>query len=200
MHRVLTKVADVDGLQVVTFDEAKTHIKIGDADDDTFLQTYIDAAIDWAEDYTRRPIRYAQYLLKTEGFQTVDRQLCIRLQGTVASVDSVRYRNSSGVLTTIDGPAASPGPAIYEALAGQHSTVIRAAVNQSWPALQQYMDNLQVTFTAGWTGETVPAAIRHAILLKTAAGDALRAPGDDDDAQVDRAARRLLDPWVLPVW
>lgn len=200
MRRTLTPVAEGSGAQVVTLDEAKAHLRLThDTEDDTIMAE-IDAAISWAEDFAVRPIRRSQYLLTLDDFQMIEHRQSIRILGYVYSVDSVQYRDSNGTLQTIDGPSASPGPAVYEVLKGQHSTLIGVASGQSWPALHTYMDAIRVTFTAGWIATDVPYQIRQAILLKLGSLHRRRAPGDDADGGIDAAAQALLLPWKLPVW
>ncbi len=200
MRRALTPVAEGSDAQVVTLEEAKSHLRLTHDDEDDRIMAEVDAAIGWAEDYTARPIRRSQYLLTLDDFQTIDYRQSIRLQGFVYSVDTIQYRDANGTLQTIDGPSASPGPAVYEVLKGQHSTLICEATGQSWPALNEYMDAIRVTFTAGWIATDVPYQIRQSILLKLGSLHWRRAPGDDDDGGIDNAAQTLLSPWKLPVW
>jgi uncharacterized phiE125 gp8 family phage protein len=199
VNRTITPISEVDAAQVVTLEEAKDHLRLTGDDQLDRIAGEIDSAISWAEDLTARAIRRSQYLLSMETFQVIDHRQSIRIQGFVSSVDSIKYKDSSGTLQTVS-------TSVYQTLKGQHSTMIREAANQSWPALHQFMDALQVTFTAGWVSSDVPFQIRQAILLKLGSFHFVRAPGDSDDANivigrgVDIAAQALLKPWQLPVW
>lgn len=193
MNRTITPISEVDAAQVVTLEEAKDHLRLTGNDELDRIIGEVDAAISWAEDFTARAIRRSQYLLSMETFQIVDHRQSIRIQGFVPSVDSIKYRDSSGSLQTV-------ATSVYQTLKGQHSTMIREAANQSWPALHQFMDALQVTFTAGWISSDVPYQIRQAILLKLGSIHFRRGPGDDEDGGIDGAAEALLKSWKLPVW
>jgi uncharacterized phiE125 gp8 family phage protein len=199
VNRTITLVSVPDAAQVVTLEKAKAHLRVMDDDSDEQIVGEVEAAISWAEDFTARPIRRAQYLLSTDGFQMIDRRWSVRIQGSVSSIDSIQYRDSSGNLQTVDS-------SVYQTLIGQHSTLIREAPNKSWPELNEYLDALRVTFTAGWTDTDVPLAVRQAILLMVGKFHFTRAPGDPDEANtaigrgVEIAAKNLLGPWKLPVW
>jgi uncharacterized phiE125 gp8 family phage protein len=193
VNRTITPISEVDAAQVVTLEEAKDHLRLTGNDELDRIIGEVDAAISWAEDFTARAIRRSQYLLSMETFQIVDHRQSIRIQGFVPSVDSIKYRDSSGSLQTV-------ATSVYQTLKGQHSTMIREAANQSWPALHQFMDALQVTFTAGWISSDVPYQIRQAILLKLGSIHFRRGPGDDEDGGIDGAAEALLKSWKLPVW
>lgn len=185
-NRTVTLVEVGDDAPVVSLEAAKQHLRIIDDDADDLIFSEIDAAISWAEDQTARPIRRAEYLMTLESFQYIDGWPSIRIQGYVHAVDSIQYRNSAGTLQTI-------ATSVYEVLKGQHSTMIREATNQAWPALHHYMDAVRVTFTAGWIDTDVPHPIRQAILLK------ISAIHDAEDGP-EKAALSLLAPWKLPVW
>lgn len=193
MNRTITLVTVPDAAQVVNLEQAKAHLRITEDDSDDQIEAEVEAAISWAEDFTARPIRRAQYLLSMECFQLIDRRWSIRIQGYVKTVDSIKYRDSTGTLQTV-------ATSVYQALIGQHSTVIREAPNQSWPELQEYIDALQVTFTAGWIATDVPLPVKQAILLKLGSLHFRRGPGDEPDDGIDAAAEALLKPWKLPVW
>ena len=193
MNRTITPVAEIDSEQVVTLDDGKSHLRLTADEEDDRIVGEIDAAVSWAEDFTARAIRRSQYLLSMEAFQLIEHRASIRIQGYVSAVNSIQYRDSNGTLQTV-------ATSVYQTLKGQHSTMIREAINQSWPALHQFMDAVQVTFTAGWIASDVPYQVRQAILLKLGSLHFRRGPGDDADGGIDNAAEALLKPWKLPVW
>lgn len=184
--KALTLVSETDVAQVVTLHEAKEHLRITlDAEDDrTFIE--LDAAISQAEDFTRRPIRRAQYRFSTDQWRLVEGVNAIRLNGFVSAVDSIEYRDSNGTLQTI-------ATSVYDTLIGQHSTLIREAPNQSWPELAEYMENIRVTFTAGWSHTDVPYQVKLGVLM-------FLLWVHDADSAARETAEQILAPWRLPPW
>jgi len=187
MSNALLAASETDAAQVVTLREAKAHLRITlDAEDDRTM-VELDAAISWAADYMRRPVRRTQYTLSMPTWDRLrNNRAGVHLRGYVASVDSIEYTDSAGTLQTI-------ASSVYEVKTGTHHAEVRELPNQSWPGLNEYMEAVKVTYTAGYTQADVPFPIKQAILLKLE-------HIHDDSAAALSSAESLCMAWILPPW
>lgn len=144
----------------------KAHCRIDTSDFDTVLQTYLFAAIAWAEGAMHRTIfaRPHSWVLRDFPHKWPYE---IRLpRGKTQVVSSVQYV-SSGVVTTLAGGSASPiGADFQEDLRGDDGGVISPAAGSSWPSVDYDVPApLVINFMAGWLPAEVPDEIIHALLF-----------------------------------
>lgn len=186
MLRAQTLVSEDSGAQVVTLAQAKDHLCIVVDDQDDRIWREVDAAISASEDFLRRPLRRGSYQKLLDRWEIISGRYAIRLLGYVSAVTSIEYRDSNGTYQTI-------ASSVYESLIDEHSTLIREAPNQSWPELQEYVDNVRVTASIGWLQSDVPFAVQQGALMM------LSYIHDSDDS-AKMAAHSLLAPWRLSPW
>lgn len=184
--RTTTLVTEDSGSQVVWLSELKAALGIVDDSQDERLMMELDAAISWVGDYCRRPVRRGSYRTLMDNWDRIEGLLGIRIMGYVSAVTSVEYRTSSSTYATI-------ATSVYQSQLGQHSALVIEAPNQSWPGLGEWMDNVRVTYSAGWLHSDVPHSIRTAVTLKVA-----HQLDIDEDSLV--AVERMLEAWRLPPW
>lgn len=177
----------------VTLEEAKAHLCVTEDFQDELLRSYLEAAVDWARETTRRAIAKRDYLITRDRFPFQVWELPL---GKIQSITSVKYIDLNGALLTWTG---SPLP--YEIdLATEHNPRLRPKENDSWPSTGNFLSAAQVRVTAGWDQDDIPFTVRSAILLKLAELNEARAPGDPEGEAQAAAAASLLSNWTLPIW
>ena len=173
----------------VTLAEAKLHLRIDSADDDTLITNLITAATRWAEDYCDRTFCHTQWTMRLDSFYgavgnpvqfglKADGNNIEGRQGTVPSLDVELPRPpmvlaSTATAVTItytpsDG-ASTATLATTEYRVDRHATpgVCRPLYGQTWPSHLVDQNSVAVTWWAGYsaTGASVPAQVKSAILL-----------------------------------
>lgn len=143
--------------------EAKSHMRIGFADDDTYITNLIDVATEWAQEYARRQLITATYDLKLQHFP-IARHLVLP-RGPLQSVTSVSYIDTAGVTQTLVEDTD------FETITSKRDRgEIRLLPAKSWPAVQERARPVTVRFVAGYgdAASDVPEAVRQALLLLVA--------------------------------
>ena len=147
--------------QPVSVSEAKSHLRVDIADDDTLIGNLITSATEYVELYTGR-----SFIQRTYRADLPDFASAIRLpRGPVITLSSVAYYDTSSpeALTTW---AASN---YY-----LHNDIFWRRDGISFPSVGSRVDNVQITYTAGTLdqasprADATPQAIQQAILLLVA--------------------------------
>lgn len=85
-------------LTPVTLTEAKEHLKVTGSDEDTLIQTYLNAAIKRVENYRQSPVMSSEWELYATHWRT-----SFNLQKhPVTVINSVKYYDDDNVLQTVD--------------------------------------------------------------------------------------------------
>lgn len=167
----------------VSLTEAKAHLRVTTADEDTLIGALIAAATEDAENITRRALMPQQWLyaadcfpgavypagrFTTWGYHYIDahqspHEIILR-RPPVSGVDSVKYVDATGALTTLD-------PAGYQvAKANEYSARVVPAYGTCWPVTREQPEAVQITFTCGYAdASSVPGPIKAWILLRIGA-------------------------------
>lgn len=153
----------------VTISEAKTHLRVDSTDEDTLIESLIDAATAYIDG--PRGIGHA----------LVDQQWDLRLDcfpwgrivlplTPVRSVDEITYTDTGGNTQTLASSR-------YIASVDRDPATIEPAFNENWPSTRLIADAVKVRFTAGYApgsgsppdyGANVPADLKAAVLWLTA--------------------------------
>ena len=142
-------------VEPVSVAEVKLHSRIGVDTDDTLIALYITAARQLCEQKTGRslaPRTLARYY--DEFPDSIEMP-----KGPITSVDSLKYLNTSGVLTTLSS-------ALYSLDATQLSSWIVPAYGTTWPSTLTTPNAVQVQYQVGYSASTIPASIKAWILLE----------------------------------
>lgn len=137
----------------------RLHMRIDHTDEDELISTYLTAAREWCEDYTRRSLITQTITLEREGFDgTIELP-----RGPVVSVDSVSYVDADGVTQTL-------GSEVYEVDIDPIMSCLRLASGQTWPGVGDTAYPVSIVYTAGYgtTSASVPAPIRSALMMTAA--------------------------------
>lgn len=175
-------------LSPLTTEEAKTHLRVDFADDDTYIDALIDLAYDEVERYTRRALLTQTLRLTLPRFPVQadsikqGRFIDPALDGTwvsrsdgvitlprppVQSITNIKYYNENNVLTTwptdeweSDLYADSPWvPHLYP-------TRITPSFGYTFPVTYSRLDAVQVNYVAGWeSASAIPKPIIHAMKM-----------------------------------
>jgi len=145
---------------VVTAAEFKTHARIYHTQDDAYIATLILSATQVIEHETRRALINRAFTLQLQGFPA-DGEIVLP-RSPLSTVNSVNYEAPNGNLLTLDAST-------YHTYSvnGVGRVVLRST--GSWPTtLNTGALDVSVDFTAGYgaTSASVPAALRHAVLLQ----------------------------------
>ena len=152
-------------VEPVTVAEAKAHLRVDTSDDDTYIGTLVTAAREWVEAYLDRTLVNTQWRLRLERFP-IDSQYPIDLprppvvsSGTATAV-TITYTADTGGTATLS-------TAQFRVQRFETPGRVTTVYGGTWPAGMEDNDAVVVTWWAGYgaTGSSVPAAIRHAILL-----------------------------------
>lgn len=148
-------------VEPVTVAEAKAHLRVDTSDDDTYIGTLITAAREWCEQYLDRTLVSTQWVMRFDSFpyEIELPRPPISNSGTTTAV-SLTY-------TLGDDSTATLSTATYRVDRNSTPGVVRQLRAGSWPGNLDDYNAVSVTWWAGYgsAGSSVPAAIRHAILL-----------------------------------
>lgn len=152
-------------VEPVTLAEAKAHLRVDTADDDTYITGLIRAAREWVEQYLDRTLVHTQWVMRFDKFPP-DGTLDIELprppmvaSGTATAVAlTFTYEN---------GDTATYSTASFRVDRASTPGAVKTNYGQTWPPHRQDDNAISVTWWAGYgaSGSDVPAAIRHAILM-----------------------------------
>lgn len=143
----------------LTIEEAKKHLNVEHADDDSYIESLIAAAVarlDGRAGILRRCLMTQTW---RQDFDCFARSLLLPLE-PVSAIGSVTYKDASGVTQTV-------APSSYALLEEDIGPVVRFVQAFTVPAVADDGPAVSVTFTAGYGDEPedVPQPIRHALLL-----------------------------------
>lgn len=178
----------------VTRAEAKAHLRI-DSDltsDDTYVDTLITAARQWAEEYCWRGFVTQTWELVLEEFPSADCPIELP-KGNLSTITSVKYIDVNGVEQTwasanyVKDDTVEPG-------------FIRLAYDIDWPSdARDQWDAVKIRYVVGWAVGSVPTPIKQAILLLVSQMYEHRVPEVTGTivSKVDFAVEALLRPYRL---
>ncbi|MFZ6801932.1 head-tail connector protein [Undibacterium sp. Di24W] len=142
----------------ITLAEAKLHLRVemSVTDEDALITALIGAATQSAEHIMGRAVMPQKWQLMLDGF---DDTLFLSMP-PVSSVDSVKYINTAGTLTTLS-------PSVYQVVIGSDYTAsIVQAYGQVWPAIRSQPEAVQIIFSTGYAdAASVPELIKSWIKL-----------------------------------
>ena len=152
-------------VEPVTVAEAKAHLRVDTADDDTYIGTLITAAREWCEQYLDRTLVHTQWVMRFDKFPpdgTMDIELPrppMSLAGTTTAV----------ILTFTSETGGTQAYSTDSFRVDRNATpgAVKTLYGQTWPPHLMDDNAISVTWWAGHgsAGSSVPAAIRHAMLM-----------------------------------
>ncbi|MAU40976.1 MAG: hypothetical protein CMF31_05070 [Kordiimonas sp.] len=144
----------------VTLQQAKSYLRVLDGEDDATIIDMIAVATRRAEVILNRPIIARQYRAEYDCFPAAFELK----KSPVLSVDSITYIDTDGASQTLVSQN-------YRVDLGDRYRPARIspATGITWPATASDYNTVKVDFTAGYGADwtSVPAAVRHAVLMLT---------------------------------
>ena len=188
-YRSLTRTTS-PAVEPVTVAEAKLHLRVDISTDDSYIGTLITAARQWVEEYLDRSLVNQQWTMRLDSFPYeihLPRPPMVT-SGTATAV-SVTYTLGNATTATLSTSA-------YRVDRNDTPGVVRQLREGSWPANLDDYNAVTVTWWGGYgsTGSTVPAPIRHAILMLVGFWYERRMAADSASAvEVPFGVKSLLD-------
>ena len=149
-------------IEPMSLAEAKSHLRVDQADDDALIATLIVAAREWIEGQTHRALMQQTWdFTYDRGWPLEGYKICLRLPlAPAASVTSVKYIDENGVEQTLSA-------ALYKTvLSGDHPRIERA-YQAEWPSPRDQAETVTVRAVCGYGDQMgdVPQPLRLAIRL-----------------------------------
>ena len=159
-YRSLTR-QTAPAVEPVTLSEAKAHCRVDTSDDDTYISTLITAAREWCEQYLDRSLIHQQYVMRLDAFPH-EIELPRPPMATSGTTTAVTLTYTLG-----DDSTATLSATEYRVDRNSTPGVVRQLRAGTWPANLDDQNAISVTWWAGYgaSGSSVPAAIKHAILM-----------------------------------
>ena len=163
-YRSLTR-QTAPAVEPVTLSEAKAHLRVDTADDDTYITGLIRAAREWAEEYLDRTLVHTQWVMRFDRFPT-DGTHDIELprppmvaSGTATAV-TLSY-------TLEDGTTATYGTASYRVDRASTPGAVKTNYAGTWPPHREDDNSVSITWWGGYgpSGSDVPQGVKNAMLL-----------------------------------
>lgn len=163
-YRSLTR-ATPPAVEPVTLAEAKAHLRVDASSDDAYIVTLITAAREWVEQYLDRTLVHTQWVMRFDSFPpdgTHDIELPRPPMATAGTATAVVL-----TFTAENGTTSAYSTASYRVDRDGTPGTVKALYGQTWPPHLRDDNAISVTWWAGYgaSGTSVPAAIRHAILM-----------------------------------
>jgi uncharacterized phiE125 gp8 family phage protein len=149
----------------VTLAEAKAHCRIDTVLDDAYVSSLITAAREWVEQYLDRTLVHTQWVMRFDQFPpdgTMDIELPRPPMATAGTTTAVAL-----TFTFENGTTSTYSTASYRVDRNGVPGTVKTLYGQTWPPHLQDDNAISVTWWGGYgaSGTSVPAAIRHAILM-----------------------------------
>lgn len=148
----------------------KSHLQLmeGEDADDGLITGYVRAAAGLVEGFTERSLIERTYRLVLDCWPVGP---VVLPRPPLIAVERVAWIDPDGVEQAVTPPLA------YQ-VSRREPGIIAPPPGQSWPAARRQLDAVSIEYRAGYgpTADTVPEAIRHAILLLVAQWYAVREP------------------------
>lgn len=152
-------------VEPVTLSEAKAHLRVDGNESDSEITAMISAAREWCEQYLDRTLIYTQWVMRFDRFpdeSAHDIELPRPPMVTAGTATAVAL-----TFTYENGTTATYGNGSYRVDRNATPGAVKTLYGQTWPPHLQDDNAISVTWWAGYgsSGQSVPAAIRHAMLM-----------------------------------
>jgi len=152
-------------VEPVTVAEAKAHLRVDTSDDDTYIGTLITAAREWCEQYLDRTLVHTQWVMRFDRFppsgeEPVELPRPPMVTSGTATAVSVTFTSEAGATSTYSTSQ-------YRVDRNATPGAIKPIYGSTWTPHLEDDNSISVTWWAGYgaAGSSVPATIRHAMLM-----------------------------------
>ena len=163
-YRSLTR-QTAPAVEPVTLAEAKAHLRVDTSDDDALIQNLVQSAREWCEQYLDRTLVHTQWVMRFDkfpdsGIEPVELPRPPMVTSGTATAVTLTFTTEPGATSTYS---------TAEYRVDRHATpgTVLPIYGSTWTPHRQDDNAISVTWWAGYgpTGASVPAAIRHAMLM-----------------------------------
>jgi len=177
-----TRTTDPTELVVSVDDVRAGQARLTHTDEDQLWRSFLETAIDAAEEYLGRGLLTQTYTLWVEDWAS---EIPLPMAAPLQSVDSVHYYNAGGTLTALSS-------SYYIEDASREPAQWLRAPSTTLPALQadRRGGRVRIVYTVGWASpQLVPERIRQGIRIYATGLDDARNGVDIDFKTVERVAQ-----------
>lgn len=191
---------------VISLAAIKQHLNVEHTADDALIANYLKAAVSFVENYTNRKLGTQTVRIALDRFPTGRILLPF---GKITAVKKVVYADSPTTTATLYGPTGdTPGTDYQESLLDDSNSFLAPAYGSSWPSVTGVVDAVQIDYVCGFGTDgdsppTLPEELLSAVRVMTADLYERRASDDIEQNFANTgtdAARRLANPFMLPLW
>lgn len=173
----------------VSLAEAKLHLRVDAADEDTLINIYIAAAMQACEQQTGRAIMPQTWELTLDAFPAAFELTRV----PVESITSLKYFDETGLQITLDSSAYTLDKADDYCPA-----YVVPVYDTSWPTARQQVNAVALRYVAGWPdAASVPQSLKSWMLLQIGAMYDNRQAEGSVQTYALGFADRLLDRYKL---
>lgn len=182
----------------ITTDDAKEHLRIVDtADDDDYIDSLIDAATTWCEDYCDRTFADKQYTVAFDDFFGTRIELPrppVRLNAVSSGATvTISYVDTGGTTQTLTW--SQSGTQQFRLDRDHVPALVYPLYLGVWPSVRLDDKSVQITYLAGYGGHAhVPKSAKHAIKMLVGHWYANREAVGNAGQNVPLGVPALLDP------
>jgi uncharacterized phiE125 gp8 family phage protein len=158
-------------VEPITLAEARDHLRLDATgspathEDDGYVELLIQAAREYVENITNRPMVQRQYKLTIPYWCNV---MELPYSTPLVSVDSVKYLDINGTQQTL-------ASSIYDVVSDMQPSRIVRAYGQVWPSIRNVHNAIEITYTTGYAvgspadyRENIPQALKGAVKMVVA--------------------------------
>jgi len=143
----------------VTLVEAKNWARVDITEDDDLITSLIENATDQIQIVTGRQLVTATYDYFSSTWELNDKGILEIPLGNVASITSIKYKDSDNNLITWDASK-------YEVNLKSQIAQIRPVSSESFPSLGDEFNSVEIRFTAGYgAASSVPDRLKTAVYM-----------------------------------
>lgn len=189
------------GAEPIELADAKAHLRITNAEEDSLIALWLTAAREQVEMITNRALMPQVWEVTLRGFPAAGRSLEL-LPAPLLGLDAVAFAAADGVVTALD-----PSGYVVAVSAGPQAMPSRLllAPGANWPAVQaRDLAAVRITYRAGYAdAASVPAALRAATLLllgelyENREASIPTRGGAPQSLSDNPAVHRLLSPYIV---
>lgn len=147
------KITNVPSTEPITLDEAKTHLRVTDTAEDTFITSLIVVAREWCEQYEHRVYTYPQMV--DVHYSEWGNKMLLPIN-PVQSISQITYIDGAGTTQILNSD-------LYQLDNYSCPAFVYPAYGASYPSVRSVHNAITITYIAGYT--TIPARVKHAIKL-----------------------------------
>jgi uncharacterized phiE125 gp8 family phage protein len=175
----------------ITLAEALVHLRVSPGVEDAYITSLIPVVREACENRIERTLVQTSWVLTLDSFPDAVELL----MPPVLAVSSVQYTDDDGALQVLN-------PADYVVDRAREPGWLVPAPGRQWPATESGINKLVVTYTAGYgaTAESVPAPLKHWMLLALTDLYENRAAHGEKPSVAHGFVDQLLQPYRLMGW